>query len=316
MDKGSQDKGQIVARVEAVPEGAGRKGRHAGAEARFFALRGDAQIDVVPQPVVGVLVPAAQVCMGILGRLQAPRIHVFQAIPKDLAGLGVEAVVPHAGEDAGALGEGPHAVVLHSRGEAKQVQDPDAAEEAQLEVALLLHGALVIDRVQLQEHEDPHQAHHSLFGGWGATARDLALLARWRHLGRVGPWGHVEEGGVDPPAVVVVLEGGAAEERREEEDVAQIVEETREFSNGRILLRIRQLLWREATIMNIPTERRQLHDHHHLGASDVDGLRLLDNLTIDVADGHVAHQDHESDPRHQGSIDVVGDRIDRRGTVS
>lgn len=57
LDKRAQYKGHVVSWVETVPEGAGGEGSQASAEARFLALRRNAEVDVVAQPVVGVLVP-------------------------------------------------------------------------------------------------------------------------------------------------------------------------------------------------------------------------------------------------------------------
>ena len=67
--------------------------------------------------------------------------------------------------------------------------------------------------------------------------------------------------------------------------------------------------------MNVPTERRELHDQDHLGASDINRLRIVDDLAVDVADGHVAHQEDEADPGHQRSINVVGDQIGTGGAI-
>lgn len=61
LEKGGKDKGEVVTRLEAVPEGARDKSRHARAEAGLLAPWRDAQVHVVAQPVVGVDVPAAQV---------------------------------------------------------------------------------------------------------------------------------------------------------------------------------------------------------------------------------------------------------------
>jgi len=112
-----------------VPEGTGHKCGQAGTEAGLLALRSDAQIDVVTQPVVCVFVPAPEVAIRILGGFKAPRVDIFKAVPEDLAGLGIETIVSHSGQDTGTLGEGPDTVVLEASGKAEHVDDPHAARE-------------------------------------------------------------------------------------------------------------------------------------------------------------------------------------------
>lgn len=80
-----------------MPERTGGEGSQAGAEAGFLALGRDAEVDVVAQPVIGVLVPVAQISVRVLRRLHSPGIDVLQPIPEDLACLRVKAVVSHAG---------------------------------------------------------------------------------------------------------------------------------------------------------------------------------------------------------------------------
>lgn len=99
-----------------MPESAGRKRGQAGAEARLLSPGGDAQIDIVSQPMVGVLVPAAQISVGVLRGLKTPGIDILQPVPEDLAGLGIEAIVSHARQDTSTFRQGPDAVVLEACG--------------------------------------------------------------------------------------------------------------------------------------------------------------------------------------------------------
>lgn len=54
-------------------------------------------------------------------------------------------------------------------------------------------------------------------------------------------------------------------------------------------------------VRHVPAKGRELHDEHHLGARDVDGGRVVGHLATNVADGHVAHDEDEADPRHVGA---------------
>ena len=81
LDEGGEDEGEIVAGLEAVPKGGGGEGEEAGAKAGFLALRGDAEVDVVAEPIVGVFVPVFEVCAGVLGQFDAQGVDVLEAVP-------------------------------------------------------------------------------------------------------------------------------------------------------------------------------------------------------------------------------------------
>ena len=80
-----------------MPERARPECRHASPEPRFLALGRDPQVDVILQPVVGVLVPAAQVAVRVLRGLETPRVDVLQPVPEYFSRPGIEAVVAHSG---------------------------------------------------------------------------------------------------------------------------------------------------------------------------------------------------------------------------
>ena len=81
LDERGEDKREVVTREEAVPEGRGRKGSQAGAEARLLAPGSHAQVDIVAQPLVRVDIPGFEIATGVLGKLDAPRVDVPEAIP-------------------------------------------------------------------------------------------------------------------------------------------------------------------------------------------------------------------------------------------
>jgi hypothetical protein len=67
LNERTQNEGEVIAGVEAVPEGGGAEGGKGGAETGFFTSRSDTQVDVVAQPFVGVFVPVVEVGAGVLG---------------------------------------------------------------------------------------------------------------------------------------------------------------------------------------------------------------------------------------------------------
>jgi hypothetical protein len=70
----------------------------------------------------------------------------------------------------------------------------------------------------------------------------------------------------------------------------------------------------QTTILNVPAEGRKLHDHDHLGSSDVKYAWIVDCLAVDVIDRHVTHEKHEADPRHVRGVNLRGDEIGAGGT--
>ena len=78
--EGREQEGEVVAGVEAVPEGGGEEGGEGGAEAGFSAGGGDAQVDVVAEPFVGVFVPVVEVGAGVLGEFDAEGGDVFEMV--------------------------------------------------------------------------------------------------------------------------------------------------------------------------------------------------------------------------------------------
>ena len=288
-----------------MPKGARDKGRHAGAEAGLLAAGRHAPVNVVAQPVVGVHVPPGQVRARVLGRLDHPGVDVLQAVPRDLAGDGVDAVIAQAGQDAGTFGQGPDAVELETCYLAGHVDQPHALEERALDKRRVGDvGGAELAR-QGDEEADPDEACDSLLGGGGAAARNLALLSHRRLLGRVNLGGHVEHGRVDPAAVLGIVKGRAGKQRREEEHVGGVVDKGRQVLEGAVLLQLRQLVGRQLAVGDVPAEGGQLHDEHHLGSGDVDDGGVVCNLALDVADGHVAHEEDEADPGHVGAAAQV-----------
>lgn len=136
LEKTCEDKCKVVAWVKAMPESTGDKSRHARSKARFLPLGCDSQVYVVPQPVVGVHVPALEIAARVLRSLDAPSAHILQSIPLDASRFWINTLVTQTGQDACSLGKGPDAVVLEARGEAKHVKQPNPAEKAVLEIGI------------------------------------------------------------------------------------------------------------------------------------------------------------------------------------
>ena len=67
------------------------------------------------------------------------------------------------------------------------------------------------------------------------------------------------------------------------------------------------MVGRKLAISNIPAKRRQLHQQDHLRACDVNGPRIVGSLSLNMADGHVAHKIEEANPWHvRAGLEVVG----------
>jgi hypothetical protein len=163
---------------------------------------------------------------------------------------------------------------------------------------------------QLEERKDPEQTGDEFQHGRGAAAWDLALAPRGRLLGWVDIGGHLKHGGVEPAAVLGKVKGRANQHAREKEDKAGIVEKTRQLGQAAVLLEVRQLRLRQESVGHIPTEGGELHDQDHLGARDIHGPRAVGGLARDVVHTHVAHQEDETDPRHEaGPAKELGDGV-------
>ena len=63
------------------------------------------------------------------------------------------------------------------------------------------------------------------------------------------------------------------------------------------------------SVPDIPAESRQLHDHDHLRASDVDRAGRVCILALDVRDTHVAHDHHKANPRHVRTFHVGSNKV-------
>lgn len=63
-------------------------------------------------------------------------------------------------------------------------------------------------------------------------------------------------------------------------------------------------------VRHVPAKGRKLHHENHLGPRYVDNGRVVVYLAVDVADGHVAHDEDEADPRHiRAGTEVFGNGV-------
>ena len=136
LQERSQHEAEIITWIEPMPKRTCSKGRETSSEARFFAFWRDAEIHVVSQPVVGVHIPVFEVGSRILRGFDTPRIDVLKSVPLHSACFGVYAFVAHAGEDAGAFGQIPDAIVFHTGNETEHFEVPNSPEEAVLKVLI------------------------------------------------------------------------------------------------------------------------------------------------------------------------------------
>ena len=92
-----QNKSEVVARIEAVPESAGCESSETGSESWFLAFRCHSEVHVVPKPEVSIDVPALEEGPRVLCRFDTPGIDVLQPIPFYLSCLGIHTVVAQTG---------------------------------------------------------------------------------------------------------------------------------------------------------------------------------------------------------------------------
>ena len=121
LQEASQNEGEVVPRVEAMPKSASDERRHTSSKARFLTARGYTKVHVIPQPEIGIYIPTLQVCPSVLCGLNTPGVDVLKSIPNDPTSLGVHTFVSHAGENTSSLRERPYPVILQPRREAKYV---------------------------------------------------------------------------------------------------------------------------------------------------------------------------------------------------
>lgn len=298
LNQTSQHKAKIVARVKAMPESARRKGRHARPESRLLASRRNPQVDVVAQPVVRIHVPPSQIRARILRKLNAPRINVLEPVPRNLAGDGVDAVVAQASQDTRPFSQGPYAVKLEAGHHASHVNVPDTLQKRLLGKSLGGDERRAVSARERNKQTDPDKSSHSLDGGWRAAARNLALLTHRRLLRWVDLGGDVEHARIDPSVVLGVIESRACKQRGKKQHVGRVIDQRGQLLQGPTLLGLGQLVGGKLAVGHVPAKGRKLHDENHLGARDVDNGRVVVDLAVDVADGHVTHDEDEADPRH------------------
>jgi hypothetical protein len=208
-----------------VPKCARDERRKSSPETRLLSLGRDPEIHVVPQPVVCVYVPEAEISTSILRCLNLPWLDVGEPIPFCTIGGWIDAIVTDATENACTLRQAPDTVVLHACGKAQHVKLPHPAEEAIFHVLVAKEEGWVVVRGELQEGYNPKGAIGALDSCGQTTTRDFALLACWWSLGRVSSWWKSKHGSCDVVTVVTVVEGWAGHDGWKEEDIASVVEE-------------------------------------------------------------------------------------------
>lgn len=64
--------------------------------------------------------------------------------------------------------------------------------------------------------------------------------------------------------------------------------------------------------MNIPAECAEFHNEDHLSTSDIDRAGVIENLSVDMAYRHMAHEENKADPGHQRTVQIVDDSVGPR----
>lgn len=138
-----------------MPKSACDERRHTGAEAGFLAFGRHSQVYVVPEPVIRVDVPVAQICMAVLRELHARRLDIRQTVPIRSACPWVKSLVANTRQNTGSLSESPDAVEFHARDEAHHMKVIDAPEEAHVPAAFAQHDFGSMEFGKLQEDKNP-----------------------------------------------------------------------------------------------------------------------------------------------------------------
>lgn len=237
-----------------MPNGTRRECRQTRAEPRLLPHRSDPQVHVVAQPRIRLDVPVSQIRTRVLRQLHAQRIDIRSPVPRNLARDRVDAVIPNARQDARALGHGPHAIVLHARGQIRRVHDPHALQETVLQIAVADQQPGVVRATARQEKQQVAESLGELPQCGGRAARDAALLARGRLPGGVDGRGHVEHACVEPAAVLGKVHSGPGEQRWEEEDPAGVVQEAWELGEHSVFLEVGELVIREGSVGDVPAK--------------------------------------------------------------
>lgn len=75
----------------------------------------------------------------------------------------------------------------------------------------------------------------------------------------------------------------------------------------------REVLVGQSAVVDVPTEGGQFHGQDHLCTGDVDERRVVDHVSVDMVDGHVAHHEYKADPWHEGALDIFCYEIGSNG---
>jgi hypothetical protein len=126
LDEASKDECQIITWIKSVPECTRYKSGHTGAESGFLAARRDAEVYIIPKPVVGVDIPVSEIGSGVLCTFHSPWIYVLKSIPGYFASDRVNPFEAQAGENARALRQSPDTIIFQTRSHIEHMEDPDS----------------------------------------------------------------------------------------------------------------------------------------------------------------------------------------------
>lgn len=211
-EDGAGEEGDVVAGVEAVPQGAQGVGQE------DFEARGTF-VDDEAEPDVGALVPGLDGVLQAGGELELGYVHVGDFVPFRVV-VGVLAVVAQAGVVADGVRHYPGEVVLepYQVGAHGQIVEL-VTEVGGFEEVLVLDASYWEVRVQEDEHKAAGQGDEYLFEDCFGGIQ-IGWLVR--------PFNELE--------VVFVIHSGASQYRRKLEHVAVVLQGSRHFRQGESFL--------------------------------------------------------------------------------
>eukprot|EP00053_Salpingoeca_punica_P008099 m.73314 g.73314 ORF g.73314 m.73314 type:complete len:470 (-) comp14449_c0_seq2:167-1576(-) len=292
----SADEREEVARVQAVPDGAEEHGQVHG-------LR--AVVHDIAQPFLRLDVPVVKDGLEAGGKLNLGHNDVGDLVPLGIAAL-VVAVEAKAGGVVGAVSQDPSKVVLHAHKDRAQPQVHQRVGQVARAVEVrVLQGGQGQREAEGRRHLGDANAEECAENLLDADAKGAGCLA-------------ILVGALDERAVVGEKVHRAGKVAREEEDVAEELQQAWRLGGGILLLHLVELgiaLALALAVVDAEGQERQLLCQEHLRTGDVqDVLAVREDLAVEVAGHHVAHNKDEDDLVDGGRVakDLEHDKDDQR----
>lgn len=182
------------------------------------------------------------------------------------------AVEADAREDARALRQAPHGVVLGAHAERAELHESEAGEEAPCRPVAAVDALVAAPGAHGRIVREEREAEGAVEVRDAAAALGCAALARVGGGGGAGRRGDIEDRLVEELLVGRVLKGRADEHGREEEAVAEEREGVGKLGEARRPLALVEGFDLAAPVVDVPCKGRELHHEDHLRTRNLDAL--------------------------------------------